>query len=207
MPDPQQNAPAGGRRELTKAQNRQTILTAAKAVFAQMGFGAATVRDIIGATPLASGTFYNYFKSKEEVYQAIRDEAALAMRPELRDQRAEAETMEEFVSGSFAAFFAFVQAHQGDFFALRPDEGLSPLRLDTPGMMAGFEELRADLEAAIARGLFAPVDCDYLAAAFTGVASEIAGRMLRREAGDVVGATEFATALFLGGIRTLPKIS
>ena len=58
------------RRELTKAQNRETILTAAKSVFAQMGFAAASVRDIIRATPLASGTFYNYFKSKEEVYQA-----------------------------------------------------------------------------------------------------------------------------------------
>jgi len=64
------------RRELTKTQNRETILAAARHVFAEMGFGSATVRDIIRATPLASGTFYNYFKSKEEVYQALRDEQA-----------------------------------------------------------------------------------------------------------------------------------
>ena len=55
------------RRDLTKAQNRDTILAAARSVFAEMGFAAASVRDIIRATPLASGTFYNYFKSKEEV--------------------------------------------------------------------------------------------------------------------------------------------
>ena len=60
-----------GKREETKAQNRAVILDAARRVFAEMGFAAATVRDIIRATPLASGTFYNYFKSKEEVFQAI----------------------------------------------------------------------------------------------------------------------------------------
>src|SRR5580693_8437927 len=85
----------GNRRELTKIQNRQVILTAARQVFAEMGFGAATVRDIIRATPLASGTFYNYFKSKEEVYQAIRDEVALAIRPYLREERVRAATVED----------------------------------------------------------------------------------------------------------------
>ena len=65
-----------GKREQTKIQNRQLILDAARQVFAELGYGATTVRDIIRATPLASGTFYNYFKSKEEVFQAIRDEVA-----------------------------------------------------------------------------------------------------------------------------------
>ena len=188
-----------GRREITKAQNRQAILAAARQVFAQIGFGAATVRDIIRATPLAAGTFYNYFKSKEEVYQAIRDEMALAIRPRLRAERAAAATAEEFVSGSFDAFFAFVQ---------RAESGApadpSRLRVDTPEMIAGFDELRADLEAAIAKGLFPEIDSDYLAAAFFGTALEIAERLLRRESGDAAAAAQFATALFLGGIKALP---
>ena len=71
---------SSSRREITKAQNRETILAAARQVFAQMGFAAATVRDVIRATPLASGTFYNYFKSKEEVYQALRDEVRTLMK-------------------------------------------------------------------------------------------------------------------------------
>src|SRR5579864_8729550 len=106
---------SSGRRELTKIQNRQTILTAARQVFAEMGFGAATVRDIIRATPLASGTFYNYFKSKEEVYQAIRDEVALAIRPHLRETRAQATTLEAFIAGSFRTFFDFVASSRTDF--------------------------------------------------------------------------------------------
>src|SRR3954467_13471334 len=96
-----------GRRELTKAQNRETILEAARLVFAQLGFATATVRDIIRATPLASGTFYNYFKSKEQVYQALRDEEALVLRRRLRQVRTMATTAEEFIAESFRTFFWF----------------------------------------------------------------------------------------------------
>src|SRR6202000_2120998 len=99
---------ASSRREQTKVQNRETILVAARQVFAQLGFAAATVRDIIRATPLASGTFYNYFKSKEEVYQALRDEVARKGRPPLRGAPPAAASREEFLALSFRAFFLFV---------------------------------------------------------------------------------------------------
>ena len=65
----------------TKVHNRRVILDAARGVFGREGYRTATVRDIISATPLASGTFYNYFKSKEDVYAALRDEIALEVRP------------------------------------------------------------------------------------------------------------------------------
>src|SRR5580692_7358743 len=126
--------PAGNRRELTKLQNRQVILTAARQVFAEIGFGAATVRDIIRATPLASGTFYNYFKSKEEVYQALRDDEALAVRPRLRQARAAATTAEEFFSASFRAFFQFVAEARGD----APPPSGERFRMDSPQVSAGF---------------------------------------------------------------------
>src|SRR6201985_4019520 len=103
-----------GKREKTKAQNRHLILEAARQVFAELGYGATTVRDIIRATPLASGTFYNYFKSKEEVYQAIRDDVALAIRPRLREERVKADTLDGFISGSFRTFFEFVYSNRED---------------------------------------------------------------------------------------------
>src|SRR5690348_13602877 len=90
-----------GKRAQAKAQNRRIILEAAQRVFAERGYSATNVRDIIRATPLASGTFYNYFRSKEEVFQAIRDEAALNIRPKLREERMKAKTIEEFISGTF----------------------------------------------------------------------------------------------------------
>jgi AcrR family transcriptional regulator len=193
------------KREKTKQHNRQVILEAARRVFAEMGYGAATVRDVIRATPLAAGTFYNYFKSKEEVYEAIRDEVALVIRPRLRDERNKAATVEDFISGTFRTFFEFVSSDEVNFRNLRHSADHTRVRMDTPEVIAGFEELREDLEGAIARGLFPPVDADFLMAAIVGVAFEMTERLLRRERRDPGYAAAFATALFMGGVRALPN--
>lgn len=196
-----------GKREQTKIQNRETILEAARRVFAELGYGATTVRDIIRATPLASGTFYNYFKSKEEVFQAIQDESALRIRPRLHEERVKAQSVEEFISGTFRTFFEFVASDEFNFRAIRRNTDTLRVRMDTPEIIAGFQELREDLESAIARGMLPPVDADYLMAALVGVAFEVAERMLRREVVDTDAAAAFATALFMGGIRGLPQLA
>src|SRR6201985_1187743 len=130
-----------GKREKTKAQNRHLILEAARQVFAELGYGAATVRDIIRATPLASGTFYNSFKSKDEVYQAIQDDIALAIRPRLRDDRMQAKSVEEFISGTFRTFMAFVAEDSTQFRTIRHSADTTRVRVHTPETVAGFEEL------------------------------------------------------------------
>jgi AcrR family transcriptional regulator len=207
-PPPSRNAAKPtGKREQTKQQNRQIILDAARVVFAEHGYGATTVRDIIRATPLASGTFYNYFQSKEEVYQAMQDETALVIRPKLREAREKAGTVEEFISATFQTFFEFVLRDGVDVRAMRHNADTMRMRMDTPEVVAGFDELREDIEKAIARGLFPPVDADYLMAAIVGVAFEMSERMARRAEADPKAAADFATALFLGGIRSLPPVA
>jgi AcrR family transcriptional regulator len=186
--------------------NRQLILNAARQVFAELGYGAATVRDIIRATPLASGTFYNYFKSKEEVYQAIRDEVALAIRPRLHDERMKASTVEEFISCTFRTFFEYVADDRMNFRTIRHAADNTRVRMDTPEVIAGFEELREDIERAISKDLFPPVDPDLLMAAIVGVAFEVSERMLKTSPHDPKAAADFATALFLGGVRALPEM-
>jgi AcrR family transcriptional regulator len=204
QPIPRTDAKPKGKREITKEQNRHIILEAARRVFAELGYGATTVRDIVRATPLASGTFYNYFKSKEEIFQAIQDESALRIRPRLHEERSKAQSVEEFISGTFRTFLEYVASDQSNFHAIRRNTDTLRVRMDTPEIIAGFQELREDLEAAIARAVFPPVDADYLMAAIVGVAFELAERMLRRELVDTAAAAEFATALFMGGIRNLP---
>ena len=188
---------ASSRREMAKAQNRETILAAARIVFAQMGFAGATVRDVIRATPLASGTFYNYFKSKEEVYQALRDDVALQVRPTLRQARKDATSIEGFLNASFRAFFDFIASRRPE----NPVPETSRFRMDSPEVLAGFAELREDLDGAIAAGLLPVVDAELLTAALAGVAFELGERV--KQGGDIEQATRFATALFLGGLPAL----
>ena len=195
-----------GKRERTKLANREAILEAAREVFTKLGYGATTVRDIIRATDLASGTFYNYFKSKEEVFQAIQDENALRVRPRLRAERIRARSVEEFISGSFRTFFDYIANDRRTFAVIRRNADTMRVRMDTPEIIAGFDELRADILKAIEDGIFQPVDADYLMAALVGVAFEVGEHMLTRDPVDTGAAADFATALFIGGLRTLPAL-
>ena len=196
---------ARGKREETKASNRQAIIDAARRVFAELGYGATTVRDIIRATDLASGTFYNYFKSKEEVYQALQDETALRVRPRLRAERIRARTFDAFISGSFRTFFDFVRHDEDTFAKMRQKQDMLHVRIDTHEVLAGFDELRVDLEVAIRNGVMPDTDPDLLMAAMVGVAFEIAGQLVQRKDLSVDDAAAFATALFLGGVQALPR--
>src|SRR5581483_3656078 len=75
---------SASRRELTKTQNRETILAAARQVFAELGFAAATVRDIIRATPLASGTLQLFQVQGRSVSGAARRAGAAPEAPSAR---------------------------------------------------------------------------------------------------------------------------
>jgi len=50
---------------------KERLLEAAKRVFAEKGYHAAGVSDIIEAAGVARGTFYLYFKSKRDVFSAL----------------------------------------------------------------------------------------------------------------------------------------
>jgi AcrR family transcriptional regulator len=193
-----------GKRERTKVANRVAILAAARRVFAQLGYEAATVRDIIRGTDLASGTFYNYFRSKEEVFEAIADDSARRFRPILRAAREEASSFEDYLHGALRAYFRFIT--EDNQIEGRPiDERRPHVRMDTPEMMAVYEEVRQGLEDAIARGLAPRVDADYLACACIGIAQEVGAAMLRRAPPEIDAAAEFAARLILSGLDGAPR--
>src|SRR6202000_433727 len=102
-----------GKREQTKLATRQAILDAARAVFREMGFEAATVRDIIRRTGLSVGAFYNYYRSKEEVFDALADDGARRFRSILQAQSARATDFESYLRAAVTAYFDFIVAEQG----------------------------------------------------------------------------------------------
>jgi AcrR family transcriptional regulator len=185
------------RRERAKAANREAILAAGRQVFAELGYDAATVRDIIRRTDLAAGTFYNYFKSKEEVFQALAEDGARRFRPMLRAAREQATTFEAYLRHAVTAYLHFRSADHADLGLNGP-----PLRAraSTPEMAALFEEVRDGIEDVMARGFAPPVDAEYLACACIGMAQEVADCMLMRQPHDLQGAADFICDLVLGGL-------
>jgi AcrR family transcriptional regulator len=195
-----------GKRELTKAANRTAILDAARVVFSQIGYGAATVRDIVRETDLATGTFYNYFPDKESVLHALLDEAASEIRSRVRAARTASRTVEEFVEGGYRAYYGYLVEDPETFELMRRNAGTIRWLFDEPALGAGIEELREDLETGIASGLLPEHDVDFMASAMVGAGFEVAVRMLERDQRDVEEAVAFITRLFLAGLAAAAQL-
>jgi AcrR family transcriptional regulator len=195
--------PNGGRRAATKAANRAAILDAARAVFADVGYGGASVRDIIRRTELASGTFYNYFPDKESLFRAVLEETATNVRARVQSARRRAGSLEEFVAAGYREYFDFLASDPEAFELMSRNSGTIRAMFDEPIFGAGIDELAADLRTAMRIGIVPRVDAEYMAAAMVGAALEVGVAMVRRDPPDVEGATQFATRVFLGGIERL----
>jgi len=61
----------GGRRERNKAERRRRIEAAARAVFAEKGYDAATTREIAARAGIANGTLFLYAPDKVELLMMI----------------------------------------------------------------------------------------------------------------------------------------
>jgi AcrR family transcriptional regulator len=194
-----------GKREQTKVQNRQAILDAAREVFGELGYEAATVRDIIRRTGLAAGTFYNYYRSKEEVFAALADDGARRFAPILKSLRGKGGPLETFVREAIVAYFEFMADEHVSWMARRPAGEMQPhIHGETPEMAAVFNEVKDAIENAINEGRGPKADTEYMTAACIAVAREVCEKMLMRRPIDTAAAADFAVDMILGGLRGLP---
>ena len=190
-----------GRRERTKAANRAAILEAALAVFGELGYDAAGVRDIVRRTGLASGTFYNYFPDKATVLRAVVETAAAEARRRVRRARLEADSPREFAEAGFRAYFAFVAEDAATRAFLRRNVAHVARR---GARACAPARRRASCATTSWRSACRALDADYCATAMVAVGIELGVRMAEREPPDVEGATRFATSLFAGVLSPRP---
>jgi AcrR family transcriptional regulator len=196
----------GGKREQTKVANRQAILDAAREVFGELGYETATVRDIIRRTGLAAGTFYNYYRSKEEVFAALADDGARRFGPILKGLRGKGYSFETFVELAIGAYFEFIADEHKNWAARRPaGEPHLHVQGETPEMAAVFADIRDALSEDIAQRKGPYADPDYMAAACIAIARDVGDKMLERRPIDTAGAAAFAVTMILSGLKGLPK--
>ena len=67
---PRAAAPTVKPRHGKRARTRQQLLDATLRVLARAGSGGLSIQDITAEAGLANGTFYNYFRSREEIVEA-----------------------------------------------------------------------------------------------------------------------------------------
>jgi AcrR family transcriptional regulator len=143
---------------------RRQLLTAATTVFAQRGYRAASISDIVATAGAARGTFYLYFESKAQIFLAIADD--FYDRLELAIAQGETQAMvppgspgavdgRALLQASFRNWFEFFHRHRAaatvmlkEAAAIDPrfDKGVAELRQSAYAHLAarfrGFQQMK-----------------------------------------------------------------
>jgi AcrR family transcriptional regulator len=191
------DVPGNGKRERNKAQNRAAILDAARDVFTELGYDAATVRDVIRRTRLGSGTFYNYFPDKEAVFRALLAESE-SRRLEWLAKVERGSGYEDYLRNSFRAYFEFVVTDRTTFDLLLRNSATIRSFARDPLIVDEHTRLASMLEHEMKGGHLPAANAEYLASAMIGMCFEIAVLMVKRDPVDIDASTDFVTNLFLG---------
>ena len=195
------------RRSEQKRENRAKLVDAARKVFAEKGFAAATARDVARETDLASGTFYNYFDDKEGAFRAVFDEWVEQARAAAREKRLQPGIgIEQRIYDSYCSYFELVVADPEMFAFLRRKADAIALLGAEDLFAAAVRELVEDMQQWVREGQL-PAEVGpwlpYVARSLAGGAFQIAAHMADEGISDVDATARFCTRLMLDGMRGL----
>jgi AcrR family transcriptional regulator len=105
------------------AEKRQAILSEAKRLFAERGFHATSVADIVRGIEIPVGSVYTYFRTKDEIIETIIEEGWAQFRDSLMGALKGAKTPEERLGMVINTFLPELFA-DADFISLFLTEAL-----------------------------------------------------------------------------------
>lgn len=133
------------------AARRDQILAAAARRFATAGFHRTSMQDVIDEAGLSPGAVYRYFRSKDELIEAISIEAMAHIASVVREALASDEPLADLVAGLPGAFDALGRTDERSRLAVQAwSEGLRNADL-AESMREGMDAVRSALRDRIAR--------------------------------------------------------
>jgi AcrR family transcriptional regulator len=109
--------PAKSKKQVVSDFRRSEIIDAARTIFAEHGYVAATVDEIAARAALAKGTIYVYFESKEQIYNAVLASDLETLRRLTLERIAAGSTVHEKIAGYIHARFEYCEERR-DFFRI-----------------------------------------------------------------------------------------
>lgn len=155
--------PATARGEAT----RRKLLSAAEEEFGSKGFHTASVSSITTRANVGQGTFYLYFRSKDEVFVTLVREIGRRLRRAVREAAAGAPNRMAAERRGMDAFFDFACTHRGLFRIVQESQFVdeSVFRDYYEHIAKGYAD---DLELAAQKGELAPGNAEVRAWALMG---------------------------------------
>ena len=166
-PKEQDKAAAEARGDSAK---RQQIIDGARRMFLAQGFDAASMNEIARQAGVSKGTLYVYFKSKEELFEAIVEAQCRRQGEQIFtfDRTADIESELERLGREFSRFLT----RPGGVSELRTVVAIAErmpelgAKFYLSGPAFGVDSLKRYLEEKVAAGVLEPHDCEVAAAQF-----------------------------------------
>jgi len=201
------------RKERERARHRREILDAAERLFAEKGFHGATTEEIARRAEFAVGTLYKFFKSKEEIYNAVLLEGMCVRRDAIRKLCDNADLSPTEVLRRYFDGKALFAAQRADFMKLLLREHFGGRPLLSPesqvGVLAAFNEgtnlLTKVIEKGIRRGEFRALPPRETVLALEGITSMFLRDRLHESPGTTVEErVALVKSVFFNGILSQP---
>ncbi len=188
--------PPGGRTERRKARTRAALLDAARGLFAAQGLETTTVAQIAEAADIAVGSFYNYFRTKDELLAVLVSETMTEQLASLQARQGRVEDVAEAVS--------IAHRHLVELVVREPDWAWLLVRLEASERIIDLtmrEAASGDLERGIASGRFRIGDPAVALQASGGALLAVIHCLLRGELGEDAGSAHAEGVLRSFGVE------
>jgi len=188
------------RRTARGEATRLAILEAAEKVIGKSGFNASSIAGITRAAGVAQGTFYIYFRTKEEVFRELVLELGRVLRHTLTEAAEKASDRIGAEKEGLRAFLTFVSRHPGFYRIVQ-----EALFIDPKAYRNYFETFadsyRQALQKAEAAGEIREGDVDVRAWALMGMAKALGERYaVWRETRPIDEVVEAAHDMIVKGL-------
>ncbi len=101
------------KREASSEQMRQRLKASAWAAFAQQGLDGTTISAIIADSGASTGSFYNYYGTKQAVFDELVSDLVITVRTITAQARARADDLETMLRLSYADLLDFILGIDG----------------------------------------------------------------------------------------------
>jgi AcrR family transcriptional regulator len=181
---PAQEASARLTREQSRAQTRERLLAAARAVFARRGFHGASVEEIASEAGFSTGALYSNFDGKEDLFLALMEREIEEHAREIEQAVRARASVAERAAGGARQWMTMIE-REPDVLLLFMEFWAYGVRDDVvrPKVAARFAQMRAVLTRLIADGvrefdLELTISAEELAVAIDALADGIARQKL-----------------------------
>ena len=192
------------KRQLNKKHNKESLIISARQVFAQKGFENASVREIVLNAKLGSGTFYNYFEDKFDIFLIINGRLVNEFSDYFLREIEKVKTFNELVRTAFNCWFSWILNEEENYQFIKNNKKYV---LDLKWLSQNSKEYRVfnkklfEIVIQMSKTIkFPQNDISFMVTSIIAVCINLGDEMLERDDVELRDASKFAAKLFLEGL-------